>query len=371
MRPATFPHTVKPPGRLFSPPASARLASRRPRALVILTLLLVAALIGGCLGPVREPSGAGVGTMHLVMPLSALQGSGVSGAKLRLTQGILVRELLLDVTGELITAEIERLPVGDWVAELNIYDLEGDVTHTASGVVRVRPGETALLRLEAQPHDGVLEIIAHIHEFPEASLVQRVRITFQNGQSATLQRDEHDPMIFHGSKELRPGDYDYRIELYGEQQLASQRYYQSPWESVRIHAGKSTRTTWHAAAGAVHVEMGMNRMPAPPGLLGVEATEQGYVLYWEASPDDVAAYRVYLKTDEFAAYSAKHETPASERSWEVPEKETTRDTWAAVTAVTADGRESFRSNVVYLPKRVSDDHENPGDPGGTSDGDDE
>lgn len=359
MRPATSFGPVHPTNDKCCPPARPVLAPHaflhRTRGRVILSLLLVAALVGGCMNPVRQVSGGEVGTMHLVMPLSTLQGGGFSGAKLRLTQGLLVRELLLDVTGELISAEIDRLPVGDWVAELDIYDVEGDVTHTATGVARVRPGETAILRLEAQPHDGILEITAHIHEFSEAALVQKVRITFQNGQYATLQRDENDPLVFYGTKELRPGDHDYRIELYGEQLLASHRYYQSPWESVRIHAGKTVRATWHAASGAVHVEMGMTRMPAPPALLTVtESSEHGYLLSWDASPDaDVTMYRVYLKKDEFAAYSARHETPASERTWAIPDKELAGDTWAAVTAVTADGRESFRSNVVFLPKRAS------------------
>lgn len=290
--------------------------------------------------------------MHIVTPLSALQGDGFTGAKLILTQGNLRRELLLDATGELIAGEIDNLPVGDWVVNLDIYDTEGDVTHTASGVVRVRKGETATLRLEAQPNDGVLEIVAHIHEFAQAPSVQRTRIIFHNNQSTTLSQDNDDPMVFRGLKELRPGDYEYRIELYGASQAAADRLYQSPWESVRIYPGKTVRATWHAAAGSARIEMGMTRMPAPPGPLTVDASEQGYRLTWEASPDEeVATYRVYLKQDEFGTYSLKHETSASGQSWVVPEKESQDGAWAAVTAVTADGRESYRSNVVYLSGR--------------------
>lgn len=336
-------------------PPSAFRAFRRRRGLgLALALLVVSVIIGGCLGPARRISGGQgqTGKVHLVTPLSVGGGSDFSGAKLRLTQGILVREMMLDVKGDLLTAEIDQLPVGDWVAELDIYDLAGDVTHSATGIVRVRPGETATIRLDAQPHDGIMEIVAHIHGFSWAQEVRRARIVFQNNQSTTLKQDEDDPLIYRGAKELRPGDYDYRIELYGEEQKASDRYYQSPWESIRIYPGKTVRAIWHAAAGDVRVEMGLSRMPAQPGPLHVEITEHGYRLYWDASPDeDVTMYRVYLKKDEFAAYSARHETPADERVWAVPDNELGDETWAAVTAVTGDGRESFRSNVVYLPKR--------------------
>ena len=63
----------------------------------------------------------------------------------------------------------------------------------------------------------------------------------------------------------------------------------------------------------------------------------------------MTAYRVYLKADEYGAFSMKQEVTALEQSWLVPEKDAKAGAWAAVTAVTSDGRESFRSNVVYIP----------------------
>ena len=325
-------------------------ASALRRQWGLLLILTWAVFAGGCVSPTRPVSPGGTGSIHVAAPLSALEAEAFSGAKMRLSQGNLRRELLLEVTGEVIAGEVDNLPIGDWLVDLEIYDLEGDITHTATGAVRVRPGETATLRLEAQPNDGILEILAQVHGFVEAHSVQRARINFHNNQTATLDRDDHDPMLFHGTKPLRPGDYDYRIELYGATQYAADRLYQSPWESVRIHPGKTVRVTWQAASGSAHIEMGMSRMPSPPGALEVEAGAGGLRLLWQAPADtDVTAYRIYLKQDEYSAFSLKQEVPALERSWLVPEKDVKNGAWLTVTAVTSDGRESFRSNVMYIP----------------------
>ena len=229
-----------------------------------MVILVLAALAGACVSPTRQLSSKETGAMHVATPLSALDGDGFSGAKMRLSQGNLRRELLLEATGEVIAGEVDNLPVGDWIVVLEIYDLEGDITHTATGTVRVRPGETATLRLDRQPSDGILEILAHIQDFAEAHSVQRARIDFHNNQTATLDRDEQDPLLYRGAKALRPGDYDYRIELYGATQYAADRLYQSPWESVRIYPGKTVRVTWQAASGGPTLRWGCPGCPLRP-----------------------------------------------------------------------------------------------------------
>lgn len=326
-----------------------RLAPR----LVWLPLLLVA-LAGGCIYPPslqnsRWTGGDQTGSIYLATPLSALEGGTFSGAKLRLTQGNLTRELLLEVTDGEVTGHVDNLPVGDWNVTLDIYDQDGDVTHRASAVVRIRPDETTTLRLQAEPNDGMLEIEADISGFSEAHEVQRARINFHNNQTATLYPDELDPMLFRGTKALRPGDYDYQIELYGATQYAQDRLYRSPWESVRIYPGKTVKVRWQARSGAAHIEMGLSQMPPPPSELRLETTETGGRLTWLPAADpSVSGYRIYLKHDEFGAFSLVDEVPASERAWETTAKDVKDGAWAAVTAVTSDGRESFRSNVIYI-----------------------
>lgn len=321
---------------------------------LLLLALVLGGLAGGCINPSR-PIATGrtgavqTGSMYVATPLAVLEGGAFSGAKLRLSQGNLTRELLLDVAGEAVSAHVDNLPVGDWSVTLDIYDQEGDITHTASGTVRIRAGETTSLRLDAQPNEGILEITAEIYGFLEAERVKRARINFHNNQTATLYPDELDPMLFRGRKALRPGDYDFQIELYGETQYASDRLYRSPWESVRIYPGKTLKVNWQAHAGTAHIEMGLSQMPPPPSGLRLEHGEAGFQLSWLPSADPyVSAYRIYLKHDEYGAFSLTEEVPSSQWVWPVSAKEIKTGAWATVTAVKDDGRESFRSNVVYM-----------------------
>lgn len=316
------------------------------RALAALAAL--SAALAGCGSVIEPPLPRETGSVHIVAPLAAMQSTALTGAKVRLTQGNLVREILLDVSGELVAGPIENLPVGEWKVTLDLYDEEGDITHSASGVVRVRPGETTTLRLEAAPKEGIVEVAADITGFSEAAVVQRARIIFHNNQTSTLDRSGEDPMLFVGTKELKPGDYDYRIELYGPTFYASDRLYQSPWESVRVFPGKTVRVTWQASSGAAYIEMGVSRMPSPPAELRLEYDSSGARLAWSASPDpDVVLYRVYVKDDEFDSFSLRGET--AELAWQIPESLLNSGGWAAVTALKADQRESFRSEVVYIP----------------------
>jgi len=320
------------------------------RSLPLVILLALAAVLSGCGDVSRLALPAETGALHVVTPLSALQAEGFTGAKMRLTQGNLVRELLLDVSGSVVAGTVDNLPVGEWKVTLDLYDPAGDITHSATGTVRVRPGETTALTLEVKPKEGVVEIVADISGFSEPAAVERVRIVFHNNQSSTLERASGHPMLFQGVKSLNPGDYDYRIELYGATLYAADRLYQSPWESVRVHPGKTVRVTWQAASGAAYIETVISRMPDPPGQLRLERDDSRAYLAWSASADpEVASYRIYVKDDEFSSFSLREETPASELVWSVPASILTNGAWVAVTAARADKRESFRSNVVYIP----------------------
>jgi len=319
---------------------------------LVLSIPLLAALVplaAGCGGLVSHPLSRESGTVYVVTPLSALESPGFLGAKVTLTQGNLVRELLADAGGDLLAVTVEDLPAGDWQVRLDLYDDAGDITHTAAGTVRVRPGETATLRLEAQPADGFFEILADAGGFSRWDQVERARVVFHNNQTSTLEPVPGEPLVFHGRKALKPGDYDFRVELYGATLYAADRLYQSPWESVRIHPGKTSRVTWEAAAGIAHLELVISPMPDPPRDLRLERESAGAALAWSPSADPrVHAYRVYVKDDEFGPFSLRGEVPAPQTSWPVPEAVLERGGWAAVTALT-DQREGFRSEVLRIP----------------------
>src|SRR5690606_33470289 len=193
------------------------------------------------------------------------------------------------------------------------------------------------------------EILADAGGFSRWDQVERARVVFHNNQTSTLEPVPGEPLVFHGRKALKPGDYDFRVELYGATLYAADRLYQSPWESVRIHPGKTSRVTWEAAAGIAHLELVISPMPDPPRDLRLERESAGAALAWSPSADPrVHAYRVYVKDDEFGPFSLRGEVPAPQTSWPVPEAVLERGGWAAVTALT-DQREGFRSEVPRIP----------------------
>lgn len=320
--------------------------------------LRLAALIGAalalaaCQGPIHsvrsdEPKGA---VAIAVAPLFPTAVPAEARAVVTLTRDHLVRTADLEVVDGAISASFSGLPAGDWSIEIELIDGEGDITHSATGSVRVRPGQTAAAILSLTPIDGALEIVVDLSGFPGVSDVQGVRVTFHDNRYVTLVRSADDPARFAGVKPLASGDYDFNVALYGATFLAGDRIYVSPWESVRIASGKTAQVYWRAETGSASLTAELVPDVPAPTTLQIEERQGEMWLVWDAVEHPaLSGYRIYVKKDELLPFAAKAESPAGEPGVRLAEVWTGKEpAWLAVTAVAADGSESYRSPAVWV-----------------------
>lgn len=264
-----------------------------------------------------------------------------------LTRQGLTRSVPLALEGEVFRAVAEAVPVGAWQVTVQLFDGAGDVTHEGSGTVWVSASEEAALLIEMAPKEASLEIVADLAAFPAAERVERARVTFHTNQVLTLERG--DDGRFYGVKALPPGDYDFSIGLYGSSFYASERIYESPWQSVKLYAGKTARVLWEAATGRARLSVVVRLLPSSPEGLRVEWSGSEAHLLWDPLFDpEVSGYRVYVRKGVGLPY--EKEAEVSEADWPIAASllKHAEEVWFVVTSVTADGRESYRSAEVAL-----------------------
>lgn len=323
----------------------------QPKVFGVFSLALLLFLTAACVAPIRQTNSSHeTGRVNLVTLLSTPDLEHIAGAQIVLTRGGLRREALLDVDQHTLAADFADLPVGDWEIQVLFYDDEGDPTHQAEGTVRIYSGKTVTAQLTAEPAEGVFDIVADISTFPYADQVDRVRITFHTGNVLSLSQSD-DPHLFVGSRGLPPGDYDYSVSLYGESYLVRDRIDESPWESVRIHAGKTAYIHWEPQSGGVRIETERVGAPRPPQNARLEYEGGVPVVHWE--PVDHAhlnGYRIYIRDDEMFPFELVEEVGAHVHSWVIDSSYTGRDgmIWLTITAILEDGRESYRSEILAL-----------------------
>lgn len=322
--------------------------SRLQRALLAVLLGLGIATAAGCTRALLPGSGfSPAGRLEMAAFLSGSAAEPGSTLFVTLSRQGLSRTLQLTFDGESFRGVAEALPVGLWDVTAQLFDAAGDVTHHASATVWVRASEQTSLQLELAPNDGTLEIVADLTGFPDAGLVGRVRASFHNGWTLTLERGEDGR--FYGVRRLPPGDYDFSIGLYKSSFYASERVYESPWQSLHVRAGKTLRVVWEASTGAARIAVVVRHLPPVPEGLSVEWSESEALLRWEPVLDpQVTGYRVYAREGEGEPYEKKAEV--DQPSWPVPASLLKGHVavWFVVTSVTSDGRESYRSEAVPL-----------------------
>src|SRR5690606_8099866 len=92
-------------------------------------------------------------------------------------------------------------------------------------------------------------------------------------------------------------------------------------------------------------------MPQPPRGVALDVRDDEVWLTWTAAPEGPPAslYRIYRKEDVFAAYKQIAEVPAEVDEHLIgPVPAESTEAVLAVTAVSAEGLESFRSDPVPL-----------------------
>ena len=298
--------------------------------------------LAGCTHSLLPAAGAlpsGRVEVAALLPASAEPGAT---ARLTLSRHGMVRSVPLALEDGAFRGVAEGVPIGLWDVSAQLFDETGDVTHEGTGSVFVRASEEASLLIELAPKEAALEIVVDLASFPEAERVGKARVTFHTEQVLTLQLGEDGR--FHGVKPLPPGDWDFSIGLYGSAFYASERVYESPWEHVTLHPGKTVRVVWQAATGSARVDVVVRHLPPAPQGLRVERSGQEARLVWEPVLDpQVTRYRVYARDGEGEPF--EREAEVNEPVWPVPAAllNSRGPVSFVVTSVTADGRESYRS----------------------------
>ena len=322
----------------YNRPARWRLAAAAIAALATLT---------GCTAPLAPAAlDRATGSLTLVATVDVQSVGGVVSAKVIATHEGMRREAVIPVSGSTIAGSIDNLPVGDWTVRLELVDAAGDTTHVAEATVRVYPNQASLAELTAQPVEAQVEIVVDLTGFPGAEAIKNVRVTFTGNRQLTLKPVEGEPLRFSGLRELPPGDYDFNVSLYKETTYAADRVYVSPWAEVRLVPGKTTRVVWQAQTGSAAIEGGVADMPEPPRNLELEIRDGELWLTWEAPQGGPppAVYRVYRKSDAFEAYKLLAEVAGDVLAHPLgPVAPVPTGAAVAVTAVSAQGIESFRS----------------------------
>lgn len=329
------------------PLARTRRAGVRGHAPALFTLALALFALAGCTRALLPPGGAApAGRVEVAALLSASMEPGAT-ARVTLSRQGMVRTIPLTLEDGVFRGAAEAIPAGLWEVRGELFDETGDVTHEGTGSVLVRAFEEAALLLELAPKEAALEIVVDLASFPEAERIGKARVTFHTDQVLTLQQEADGR--FYGVKLLPPGDWDFSIGLYESAFYASERVYESPWEHVTLRPGKRVQVVWEASTGSARVRAVVRHLPPAPQ--GVVVTWHGDEarLVWEPVVDpEVTGYRVYARDGEGEPYERKAEV--TEPAWPVAAAllKGRGPVSFVVTAVTADGRESYRSEEAPL-----------------------
>lgn len=243
--------------------------------------------------------------------------------------------------------EAAALPIGDWLFTLELRDASGDLTHSAVQTIRVYRGIESLVELNVMPINATLELVANFGDFPERERVRKVRVSFADGGTMTLNAVEDEAFVYHGEKQVSAGDYEYSIGVYGETFYVSDRLYESPWESVRLESGKTTQVEWNTALGSTSLHAEIVQLPPTPENLQCERSSEGVLLTWEnARIANVAGFYIYTRNDEYQHFKEAEYVEGATDTWLLEPQD--EETWILLTSVDASGRESFRSEPIAI-----------------------
>lgn len=327
---------------------------RRFRPATLGLILWAALFLTACTAPpagLHVPGAGGAGsTGHLQITTSfAPLSDAAPPPVVTLSRQGITRRVSMQRTDAGYVAEVTGLPAGDWNLELVVYDEAGDLTHSAETTVRVRGGEFTFVELEVRPLDALFELAVDLEGFPERDRVGRVRITFGGGSTWSLAPAGDRPYTFYGERKLPAGDYEFSVGLYGESFYASDRIYESPWESVRLKAGKRQQVHWQPALGGASVRADIERLPATPAGVRCEVRAGDVWILWQVEPGRPGeTMDIYWRSDEFSAPKLVANVDAQQGQWLLGPQSAYASGEAMLARVDARGIKGYRSDPVSL-----------------------
>lgn len=328
---------------------------------VVVVIGLFVLLAPGCsLLPVRpsgekSPATAGGkgGSLMVAASVSSMSGGDLGEAAAIITvskDNQQLRQTLSIVEGK-VTASIPDLLPGVWQVTLQIADGADDVIYEAQGAVSVLPGAPAALSLILRPRPGFLEVTVDPSSHPDLSMANKARLNVNPGGYASMSDDESGQ--FFGKKELAAGSYDFNVALYRDGFLVGDRIYESPWITVAISPGKTTKTRWDPVSGNCTIVGELDAPPLAPSGVVLDITAQGLAISWLTSLDteqDLVQYRVYLRQNVLDKFSLVSEQDHTQSSYVHPDTKLNPGSLieVVVTAVDAAGQEGPRSEIASL-----------------------
>ena len=250
-----------------------------------------------------------------------------------------------------ISIESPRLFVGDWQIVLHVFGPSGNALYTGRAEVTVQEDTTTPLRITLGPADGKLVVTLDLSEFSNIGGLIKGRL--MTNEDAYVNFDIPEPRKpVEVSMDLPPRQYDIAVAIYKDTYHAYQRVYLSPYQTLEINSGTTTRVAWRPQVGLVDIDLDIREQPKPPSNVTLSYQGGWAVLSWDPSPTTpLTGYRIYTRTDEqFLGYQLWQEVDAFTKQWSFSLGEFAGADRVSfvITAVDPLGHESTRSNSVLL-----------------------
>ncbi|NLW56678.1 MAG: hypothetical protein GX050_08750 [Firmicutes bacterium] len=218
-------------------------------------------------------------------------------------------------TGE-ETIVFDSLYPGTW--KIEVFGLDEDEVSIFYGesTLNIKPGETANVSITIGPAPGLLQVNMAIAEL-RATGVEITKGKFyyypnpENNQSEWFDL-ELDGDWLRGEGKIPEGTYNGHLFI---PQKSGPVYYQSPYITFTIQAGKSRQLTIEAN-GSVMVEGKIDSSPPPPENFNIKKIEPGIIeLSWEGvNLSDLAGYTI-LRTDKEGRFIYRDKVPPGIHSY--------------------------------------------------------
>jgi hypothetical protein len=324
---------------------------RRQGSLILVCMLVL--IISGCNLLFPPPKPTGNLTIHTLVP-SSLESQEI---ELILNQGGNHSTVFLfPLQGEENLLRVDELYTGEWTVIINLKNNEGVITHTGNTQVEILPDQTTLTNLSLLPNNGIIRVIIDLTSMADEALVQRARLSVEPGGYNSSTRQEGSYVI-EVQREVSPRTYDYRISLYGEGSSAEHLIYASPWYQTTVDPGKVNTIYWSVTSGSMELVSEIISLPLPPANPEANHLGNGTIeITWTPNPDpSITGYRIYVKDKLSGPFKLEEEVGADQNRCEINLrlKSTEQTIYMAVSAYSAEGFESFRTDPleVSLPAK--------------------
>lgn len=297
--------------------------------------------------PVNGPTGT-------VQALAAVKSDALDGYLVKtsfirdktiLTQESFVSDGKIQVTSP-------QLFIGEWQVQMLVLDAAEKPIYQGSTTVTVKANTTTEATITLRPADGILKVRMYLDDFAYIDgVIKGKLLTNEEPYVNFTVEDISKPVEV--TLQLAPKHYDIAVVLYKDAYYNSNKFFTGEYQSVSIESGRTTFIEWRPSTGEVSIGVEIDKGPLPPKDVTFSLTRPGTItLTWTPSDGSVAAYNIYYRVDrQFMGYRLWKTVPATTTEIEVDLTQFSDavELEMVITAVSASGVESHRSNSIYLP----------------------